>query len=149
MSIKKSYIEIVEFLQANENKKVSTIIEEILLLAESKKASKTFIEDEEVNVIAIYCYYHKQWELLSDVPYGSKANSSTGFNTMCKVGTSMWTKKQRDAKKAKAELLDRVSVGDISPADIKHHQSDIESMRLTMDTTDMPSGYAVVEDIPQ
>lgn len=142
MSIKKSYVEIVEFLQANEGKKVSSIMAEVLAMAESKKQGSTFIEDADGNVLAIYCYYHKQWEILAEVEYGSKANSTTGYNTMCKVGTSMWTKKQRDAKKAKSELLDNVANGNISPADIKGHQDDIEANRLTMDTTDMPHGYA-------
>ena len=141
MSIKKSYIEIVEFLQANEGKKVSTIMSEVLLMAESKKQSSTFIADENGTILAIYCYYHKQWEIVEEVPYGSKANSTTGLNTMCKVGTSKWTKKQRDAKVAKAELLERVSNGDIQPSDIKDYQEDIESQRLTMDVDDMPHGY--------
>jgi len=149
MSIKKSYIEIVEFLQANENKKVSSILEQVLAMAESKKASKTFIEDSNGKVIAIYCYYHKQWELLEDVPYGSKVNSSTGFNTMCKVGTSMWTKKQRDAKTAKSQLLDDVSNGSIEPSMLKDELAHIEDIRLTMDTTNMPVGFANANELPK
>lgn len=147
MTIKKSYIEIVEFLQANANKKVSTLMAEILLLAESKKASKTFIEDKEGNVLAIYCYYHKQWEILANVAYGSKANSSTGFNTMCKIGTAMWTKKQRDAKTAKSDLLDDVACGNVTPSLITDMMADIETKRLTIDTTNMPIGYTNEDDV--
>ena len=146
MSIKKSYEEIVAFLKANENKKVSTILEQVLLMAESKKASKTFIKDSNDKVVAIYCYYHKQWELLIDVPYGSKANSSTGYNTMCKVGTSTWTKKQRDAKKAKSELIDKVSIGEVMPDELKNLMADIESTRLTIDDTNMPEGFGTIEE---
>ena len=149
MSIKKSYIEIIEFLHANENKKVSSILAEVLLMTESKKASKTFIEDSDGNVIAIFCYYHKQWELLKDTPYGSKANSSTGFNTMCKVGTSMWTKKQRDAKKSKSELIDKVSIGEVLPEELKNLMADIEATRLTVDDTNQPIGYTNIDDIPK
>lgn len=147
MTIKKSYIDIVEFLQANENKKVSSILSEVLLMAESKKQSSTHIADEDGNIIAIFCYYHKQWELVSEVEYGSKANTVTKLNTMCKIGNSKWTKKQRDAKVAKSELLDKVANGDIQPADIKGFSADIETQRLAMDTTDMPIGYATVDEL--
>lgn len=147
MTIKKAYVELVNFLEANKDKKVATLLDSILEMCESKKQSQTFLKDEEGNVIAIYCYYHKQWELLSEVPYGSKANSSTGFNTMCKVGTSKWTKAQSDAKKAKAELLDNVASGKIEPSSLTKLMSDIEEKRQEIDTTEMPNGYASLEDL--
>ena len=103
--------------------------------------------NETSEVIAIYCYYHKQWELVNDVPYGSKINTATGLNTMCKVGVSKWTKKQRDAKKGKEELLTNVASGDIQVSDILKFQEDIEITRLTMDTEDMPQGYSTEEEV--
>lgn len=142
MAIKKSYTDIIAFLQANENKKVSSIMDEIYSMAESKKQSTTSLFDDEGNVVAIFCYYHKQWEIVSDVPYGSKKNTNTKLNTMCKVGTSMWTKKQRDFKKGEAELLENVANGNIQPSDIKGHKDDLEVQRLTIDVTDMPIGYS-------
>jgi len=142
MTIKKSYTDIVEFLQANENKKVSSIMAEVMLMAESKKQSSTHLMNDDGTVFAIFCYYHKQWEIVADVEYGSKANTVTKLNTMCKIGNSKWTKKQRDAKTAKSELLDNVANGSIQPSDIAIMMTDIESNRLTMDTTDMPIGYA-------
>lgn len=145
MSIKKSYVKLVELLEANKDKKVSSILEEVYSIAESKKQSSTSIVDSEGNVIAIYCYYHKQWELISETPYGSKANSKTGYNTMCKCGTSLWTKAQRDAKNAKAQLLEDVSSGKIQPSDILKLQDDIEAKRKTIDTTDMPKGHTLEE----
>ena len=75
MSIKKSYVEIVNFLEDNKEKKVSSILDEILSMVESKKSPSTVLMDAEGNVIAIFCYYHKQWELFSEVEYGSKANT--------------------------------------------------------------------------
>jgi len=142
MTIKKSYEDIVAFLQANENKKVSSIMAEVLLMAESKKQSTTSLFNDDGTVFAIFCYYHKQWEIVEDVPYGSKANTTTKLNTMCKVGNAKWTKKQRDAKNALANLIDKVANGTIQPADIKSRKDDIEAIRLTMDTDDMPIGYA-------
>jgi len=147
MTIKKSYADIVEFLKANENKKVSSIMDEVLLMAESKKQSSTHLLNDDGTVFAIFCYYHKQWEIVADVEYGSKANTVTKLNTMCKVGTSKWTKKQRDAKIAKATLLDEVANGNIQPNDIKGFTNDIEEQRLTMDTDDMPIGYANEEEV--
>lgn len=147
MNIKKPYVEVVEFLMANENKKVSSIIGEILLMCESKKTDSTVIKDSDGNIVAIYCWYHKQWEIVKDVPYGAKANSTTGYNTMCKVGVSKWTKAQRDAKQALADLLTKVGKGEVEPTDIVKLQQDIEAKRLQIDTTDMPIGYASEEEV--
>jgi len=142
MSIKKPYVELVEFLQQNENKKVSSILEEILAMCESKKSSSTTIEDSDGNLIAIYCYYHKQWELISEVEYGSKANTKHGLNNMCKNGTSHWYKQQREAKKASTDLLDQVSSGDIAVEDIVTKQAEIEILRNDIDMSDAPKGFA-------
>jgi len=103
MTIKKPYVSLVEFLESNKNKNVSSILEEVKLMCESKKVASTVIYDENGKLIAVFCYYHKQWELVKDVPYGSKANTQSGLNTMCKVGVSKWTKAQRDAKLANEE----------------------------------------------
>lgn len=149
MNIKKPYVEIVEFLKTNENKKVSSIIGEILLMCESKKQDSTVIRDANEQVVAIYCWYHKQWEIVKDVPYGSKANSTSGYNTMCKVGVSKWTKSQRDAKTALANLLTQVGKGEIEPSDIVKLQQDIEAERNAIDTTDMPIGFASEEEVNQ
>lgn len=148
MTIKKAFVELVELLEANEGKKVSSILPQVLAMAESKKRDSTVLKDEEGNVIAIFCYYHKQWELLSEVEYGSKKNSASGYNTMCKIGVSKWTQAQRIAKKAKDEVLDGVSNGDIDPSDIKAKLEEVEANRLIIDETDMPKGYANEEDIP-
>lgn len=141
MSIKKPYVEIIDFLKANENKKVSSILDHIKELCESKKSTSTVIVNSDNEVVAIYCYYHKQWELLSEVTYGKKANTNSGYNTMCKVGVSKWTKAQKLAKDAKEELLEKVSIGEIAIEDIKFHQDDIENARLSINTEDMPKGY--------
>ena len=146
-TIKKPYEDIVKFLEANENKKVSSILGDILLMCESKKQSSTVIKNADDKVIAIYCYYHKQWELLKDVPYGSKANSTSGYNTMCKVGVSKWTKAQRDAKNSLANMLTQVSEGKVEPSDIAKLQQDIEDTRNKIDATDMPIGFASEEDV--
>lgn len=149
MKVKKSFEEIIDFLKANQNKKVSSIIDEIYSMCESKKQSSASIKDENGKVLAIFCYYHKQWEIVADVIYGSKVTSTTGLNTMCKIGTSMWTKQQRDSKKATIELLEDVSLGNVLPADILLHQDDIETKRNTIDETNMPKGYASASEVTE
>ncbi|MGI9571568.1 MAG: hypothetical protein ACR2PH_17925 [Desulfobulbia bacterium] len=113
-NVKKAYVELIELLRANENKKVSTILPQILEMVTSKGGvGKTFMKDDEGNVIAIYCYYHKKWEPISECEYGQKASTAHGFNTMCKEGVSNWTKQQRKAKIANEKLLDDVANGDV------------------------------------
>ena len=147
MTIKKQFVDLVAFLEANSNRKVSSIIDEIYAIAESKKRDTTVMKNDEGEVIAIFCYYHKQWELLNEFEYGAKASSVSGFNTMCKVGVSKWTKAQANAKKAKEQVLDDVSNGVIDPSDIKARLEEVETERLLIDTTDMPIGFATEEDM--
>ena len=142
MTIKKAYVELVELLEANKGKKVSTVLEQVRELCESKTQQSTVIKDADGNTIAIFCYYHKQWELVSDVEYSKKANTASGYNSMCKVGTSKWTKAQRVAKQANADILVELKSEKIKPADIEGIQADIESTRTTMDVTEKPGGFA-------
>ena len=147
MTIKKQFQDIVALLEANKNKKVSTIMDDILALASSKKKETTFIMDADNKPFAIYCWYHKQWELVDKVEYGAKASNPTGLNNMCKVGTSKWTKAQRDAQKANQQILVDVASGELEPSKILDKQAEIELDRTTMDITDMPEGLASEQEV--
>lgn len=129
MAIKKTYQELVEFLEANRNKKVDTILDEIKEMTSAKQNSKNFITDEAGKVTHIFCYYHKLWEPLEDVEYGSKKNSSTGFNSMCKEGVNQWTKQQREFKQKDSELLTLVASGEVSPDEIAKYKEQYEQER--------------------
>ena len=76
MTIKKQFEEVYAFLEANKNKKVATIFDDVVALMSSKSGGsdigKTFIKDDEGNVIGVYCYYHKKWEAVSVAEYGVK-----------------------------------------------------------------------------
>ena len=112
MAIKKDFQLIVEFLEANQNKKVATILEQLREMC-SQQNTITFKKDAEGNVTEVYCYYHKRWELVSEHEYGKKAsNKATGLNTMCKVGLNQWTKQQSTAKKAREQVLSRLASGE-------------------------------------
>jgi len=116
-TIKKSFEEIYNLLVSNKDKKVSSIMNELLNLMETKQrdSNHRFVNGK----LEIFCYYHKEWELLEQVEYGSKANSTTGYNTMCKVGVNCWTKQQRDFKTNKSELLDLLANGKLEVNDLK------------------------------
>lgn len=127
MAIKKDFVALVEFLEANQNKKVATILEQLREMC-SQQNTVTFKKDAEGNVTEVFCYYHKRWELVSEHEYGKKAsNKATGLNTMCKVGLNLWTKQQSAAKKAKEQLLARVAAGE--ELDLAHELEVIEAQR--------------------
>lgn len=135
MAIKKAYQEIVDFLRANMEVTVGEVITTVEELAAAKKGgggqrtASTVKKDADGNVIAIFCYYHKQWEDPSVVEYGARASSPTGLNNMCKEGTSQWTKQQNQAKKDNEALLQGVLAGEITPEEARDMKDDIEEAR--------------------
>ena len=146
MSIKKQYQDIIELLEANKNKKVATMLPQLEAMMSGKSNAKTFYKDENDKVIAIYCYYHKCWELVEEVEYGNKASTATGLNTMCKDGVSLWSKQQRLAKKAKEELLTKVASGEVLPSDIEDANEAIEADRNVIVPQDDRVAYVTLED---
>jgi len=116
-TIKKGYTELYAILLANTNKKVKTVMELLMPIMESQQRDKNHFTDEDGR-LQVFCYYHKEWEYVDQVPYGKKANTVTGLNTMCKVGTNQWTKQQREFKAAATGLLELLKTGEILPEDI-------------------------------
>lgn len=132
MAIKKDYVELVNFLETNKNKKVETILDLVREMC-SQKVETTFRKDDEGNVTHVYCYYHKVWEDVSQVEYGKKAsNKATGLNTMCKVGLNQWSKQQRVAQKEKNELLEKMAKGEVSQEEFTKELDAIELRRNTI-----------------
>lgn len=139
MSTKKQFVELMSYLTTNKDKKVADILEDIKQFTEVKKNANTVIYKND-KPIAIFCYYHKQWELLSEVEYGKKASHKSGYNTMCKVGTNQWTKQQAEARKSKEQLLDDVENGKVKPQDLKARLNEIEEHRLRIEMKGAPKG---------
>lgn len=139
VQVKKAFQPMIEFLEANANKKVATILPELIEMVAKAKAGgsgtgRNFVKDDDGNVIAVFCYYHKKWELVEHVPYGKKAsNKATGLNTMCKEGVSNWTKQQRQYQKAKDEVLNRVMAGELTYDDVADelakHDEELKSIK--------------------
>lgn len=134
-NIKKQYVELVEFLEANKGKKISSIIDEVRAMCEAKKGGsdgKTFEKDEEGNVVRVFCWYHKEWEDVATTEYGTKKGTATGLNTMCKQGVSAWTKQQRVAKQAKNDVLNRIMSGELTTEEAQPLLAEIEDARTTI-----------------
>lgn len=132
MAIKKDYVELVEFLTNNKNKKVETILDQVREMC-SQKVELTSRKDDEGNVTHVFCYYHKVWEDVSQVEYGKKAsNKSTGLNTMCKVGLNAWSKQQRVAQKEKNDLLEKMAKGEVTQEEFAIELEAIETRRQTI-----------------
>ena len=133
-TIKKAFLPLIELLEANKDKKISTILDQAIALTAAKtggggRASNTVVKDKDGNVTHIFCYYHKRWEDVQLVEFGKKASSPTGFSNMCKEGTSAWTKQQRDAKTAKEQLLQAVAAQEVKPTEITTRMEAIEKAR--------------------
>ena len=133
-NVKKAYVEIVALLETNTNKKVSTILPQILELCQSKGSgiTNTVLKNSNDEVYAVFCYYHKKWELIDECEYGAKKSTASGLNTMCKEGVSNWTKQQRIAKQAKSALLDSITNGELLVEDLAEAQDAIEEARTVI-----------------
>ena len=125
-NIKKAYAELYSILVENKNKKVSTVLPQLVELMSAKQSQKNFITNDKGEVTHVFCYYHKQWEDVTVAEYGAKKHSASGLNTMCKEGVSAWTKQQRIKKEAKAKLLEDLAGGNIEQSEVSSKLKDIE-----------------------
>ena len=153
-TIKKAYIEIANLLNDNKNKKVATILPQLMELMTAKSGGgsdigKTFLKDDNGEVFAVFCYYHKKWELVSECEFGAKKGTASGLNTMCKEGVSRWTKQQREAKKSKEALLDSVANGDIEVSDLADKQAEIEEARGEVIEREDRQGYDSADEVTE
>ena len=148
-TIKSEFQALVSFLQENQTKKVATILPTILEMAQKRKQETNFYKDASGQTIAMRCYYFKVWFKLSEVEWSTKANTASGYNQMCKAGLSAWTKQQRNADKARANLLSEVTTGKLMPQDIPARELEIESARTSIDMSLVPTEnyYQTLDDL--
>ena len=144
MAVKKAYQDVVAFLEDNSDKKVKTILDEVIEMVSAKgragAGARSFIKSDDGTVVAILDYYFKRWMPLvgeQAVDFGSKAGSASGFNTMCKAGVSNWTKQQRQATAAKAQMIDDLESGDLDRESIADCRAEIEEARTQVLDTDL------------
>lgn len=143
---------LVEFLEANSRKKVATILEEFKLLEvnlpkstnPNRQTTSFYVDDV---LIAVYCYYHKQWELVADVEYGKKASSSTGLNTMCKVGVKKWTAQQKAIKLVNEKILEMLTNNELALKDLAVTKDAMVEECRVVDVEDMPVGFETTSEL--
>ncbi len=153
MQIKKQFEELYAILDENKNRKVSTILPQLIELMSRKSAGgangKTFIKNDDGEVVAIFCYYHKKWELLSEVEFGKKTNTASGYNTMCKEGVSAWTKANRAKKKAEDDVLAKVMAKQLAPEDVADYLEDLVAESKVIVPRADGLGFDTLEEVMQ
>jgi len=144
MAIKKAFQDVVAFLEENKSKPVSKVLNEVISMCSAKSGGGTggsnVRKDANGVVTHIKCYYHNKWEPVNKdgsgddkhCAYGVKATSSTGLSTMCKEGTSNWTKQQAASKKASKQLLADVAAQKVKPTDLVKEMEAIEKARTVV-----------------
>lgn len=151
--IKKAFEPIIEYLRANQDAVVADILGGAEALAAAKTGggsggATTFLKDTEGNTVAILDYYFKRWmPLIGDeaVEFGAKKGSASGYSTMSKLGTSLWTKQQREAKAAMQKILEDVESGELAVEDIADRKAEIEAARAHVEPTDL--GFETKDEV--
>jgi len=137
MATKKQFQPLMNFLGSNKTKTVEEIMGAVLVMCESKRVQDTVIYDpDNGKALAIFCYYHKQWELISDYEYGVKKSTTSGLNTMCKVGASHWNKQWKESTRKEKEMLSDVMSGKIQVEQMVGIQRQIERGKFTIIPTE-------------
>jgi hypothetical protein len=140
---------IVDLLEANVDKKVSSVIEQVIKLAEAKTGGgggvSAYHVVEDV-VVAVRCAYHKLFFDPRVVDFGAKTSSATGLSSMSKDGTAKWNAQYKTAKEAEAGLLTRLTAGEIEVADIATEQEAIATERAEIVPLEDGYGFATLEE---
>ncbi len=154
MAIKKAFAPFMDIIESNLNATVADVADQLRELAGTKARGNTagsvstFIRSTSGDAVAILDYHFKRWMPLigsKAVEFGTKAGSASGYNQMSKAGVSDWTKRQRDAKNANANLLALVAAGEVAPHDIEARQAEIEAARTATPHSDL--GFATKEEV--
>lgn len=132
---------VLNILHNNDNiKDAISLIEELDI-----KKQKNYLLDSQNKPFAIFCYYHKKWELVSETKYGVKNSSKTGLNTMCKVGTNKWNIQRKESIRAKSELLVQLMDNLIKQEDIKQLNDEIDRAKDQINLENYTGGYSLKE----
>lgn len=155
-NIKKTFQPLMALLSAHPTTAVGDLMDDIMPLVTSTRKSKgtgaprelTFIKNNAGETVAIRDYYFKRWmPLVGDeaVAFGKKANAASGFNSMSVEGLSHWTKQEREASKALANILVDVEAGTLAPDAISDRKEEIEAERKRVEPT--TAGFETKEEV--
>ena len=84
-SIKKAFVELHTFLEANKDKKVNTIMEEVTAMSSAKGAggaASASVKDADGNVVGILDYYFKTWLPVAELALAPKGTTATGSQVL-------------------------------------------------------------------
>ena len=149
MAIKKAYVELIDFLTTNKDKKVSTILGDVQEMCSAKSAggvATTVHRNEAGDITHVRCSYFKQWMPLSHVEFGRKAGSASGLNPMCKEGTSNFSKQQREFRKGKEALMDQLVEEQITADEYKASIAKLEEVRTSIIPRRDGIGFDTIEE---
>jgi len=150
MAIKKLFSGIVDLLEANKDKKVSSILDQVIALASAKTGggggATSFHANEAGVVVAIRCAYHKLFMDPRVVDFGAKVSAASGYSSMSKDGQSKWNSQYKLAKEAEAGLLTRLTSGEIGVEDIATEQESIAAERAIIVPLEDGYGFETLED---
>lgn len=155
ITIKKDMQDLYNHLQTLENKKLTPkVLEEIAATYLATKnsngsGSRTTAYYVNRDLVAVFCYYHKRWELVNSIEYGNKAGTKTGLNTMCKEGVSAWTKSNRQKTKAKDDLLASYTKGDIDSDAFKTALQALDEPAVIEPHSDEEHSFGTIEELEQ
>ena len=113
-AIKKMFQPIITILVANSDKRVRDVLDEIKAACEAKQggggtSKVSFVKDEAGAVVAAHCGYFGKWFKPGEQEFGTKINTASGLNSMCKEGVSNWTAQNTAYKKGKDALLAKMA----------------------------------------
>lgn len=126
---------LVAAVEANAKVRVSDVLEEVKELAKARVGeggggkATTFHKNEAGEVVGIRCWYFQKWFDPRVTEVGKKANTPSGFNSMCKAGVNAWTKQEREYKAAKDGLLTQVAAGEVAQDQIGAKLQEFETAR--------------------
>jgi len=158
-TIKKVFQPIIELLEANKDKRVSAVLNDILSLASVKqtreRASETFLVDATGAVVAIRDFYFKRWMPLvgkKAVEFAAKKGSKTGLSGLSTIGQSKFNAAKSRALKEEKELMDKIISGEIKVENAQAEREAIQSRRetptpvLDAEGNDVTPGFATLEE---
>lgn len=150
MAIKKAFVEIVNFLEENSQKKVASILDDVIAMSSAKTGgggkATSFHRNEAGDVVAVRCFYHKLWMSPLVVEFGKKASSATGLSSMCKEGVSKWSRQQREYKRGKEELLENIASGEIDQSGLQSALAELENAKSEVIPMEDGYGFETLEE---
>lgn len=152
MAIKKVFAPVMAILESNMSATVSDVIEQVRAAVSAKTGggggkALNFHRSEDGTVVAVKCYAFDKWMDPRLVPFGAKANTPTGLNSMCKAGVSVWTQAQSTFKKGKDAVVTKLLANEITSEDAQAEIAALEAARVA--TPELPvdiQGFDTLED---